>query len=697
MTGQLRPFLALAARLAWSADVSQRWRQVSVVFAAALLTVVIGLSMALVSAAAAADQRDLDRRMAFAGNDPDPPLWVSARAETWDARQFPVTWLYGDTDAPLPPGLAELPRPGTMVVSPAIANRPEAVAALGLELSATGTGAHGTIGEEGLLAASEWFAYASPPPGRSLGSGGALIPVSGFGVADAEAGMAVDTDRAAPTRNATMIAVWPLLLVPALLLTWTCARARSDLRRARARTLYRLGFGPGALRAFTTVETISLALPGALLSALVGAIVLPQVQALPMTGLVLNSGALEQPVWRWVASALVAVLVLTVLNGTSRSVATEAPATQGVSTREPSRLRVVPLIFGLTVMLVSKGISSSAGLALLFVGMLVIVVALPLALPVLVRVAGRLISQAQSPAAWLVGHRLARSAHRHAGPAMVLGLLIFVVGGGTGVLMSNEARAAAQSTLSSDLEILMLNWRDARPGDVGLIAESLPDAVVLPVTDGTVHAGSCSSLAQILAREPSPCDGASLSRTLADATGLTAEIGVPPSDATISEVLIGGDPSVSQSTIWRVLNSQLPAVNLFNAAGTDSIRPPLMMSWVLGGVIAGAAILTLAAAHTFGDRLLALGREDEFLLRIGLDGGQTRAVQRWTALVPLIPAIGLGFCGAVLFSWAGRFQEFTGLPLLLIALETVAVTVTAAVAAVGVGLIQRRQADHVPS
>src|SRR5699024_6213514 len=283
------------------------------------------------------------------------------------------------------------------------------------------------------------------------------------------------------------------------------------------------------------------------------------------------------------------------------------------------------------------------------------------------------------------------------GPAMVLGLLIFVVGGGTGVLMSNEARAAAQSTLSSDLEILMLNWRDARPGDVGLIAESLPDAVVLPVTDGTVHAGSCSSLAQILAREPSPCDGASLSRTLADATGLTAEIGVPPSDATISEVLIGGDPSVSQSTIWRVLNSQLPAVNLFNAAGTDSIRPPLMMSWVLGGVIAGAAILTLAAAHTFGDRLLALGREDECLLRIGLDGGQTRAVQRWTALVPLIPAIGLGFCGAVLFSWAGRFQEFTGLPLLLIALETVAVTVTAAVAAVGVGLIQRRQADHVPS
>src|SRR5690625_5039394 len=87
MTGQLRPFLALAARLAWSADVSQRWRQVSVVFAAALLTVVIGLSMALVSAAAAADQRDLDRRMAFAGNDPDPPLWVSARAETWRSEE----------------------------------------------------------------------------------------------------------------------------------------------------------------------------------------------------------------------------------------------------------------------------------------------------------------------------------------------------------------------------------------------------------------------------------------------------------------------------------------------------------------------------------------------------------------------------------------------------------------------------------
>lgn len=695
MNGRFRHFLAVAVRLAWSADASQRWRQVSVVSAAALLAVAIGTGVALVSAAAAADQRDLVRRMVYAGNDPAPPLWVSVRGEIWNGRQFPVTWLYGDSDAPLPPGLAELPPPGTMVASPAIANRPNVVASLGLTLAPAGTGAGGAIGPEGLLADSEWFVYASPPEGRTLGAGGSLLPVSGFGVNRAEAGMPVDTDRAAPTRNAMLVSIWPLLLVPALLIAWTCSRARSDVRRSRTRTLYRLGFGPGELLVFTAVETASLAVPASLLGALFGTVVLPQVQALPMTGLVLNAGALEQPAWRWIAAALFAALAMVVLGGSSRSVTTEAASTQGVLAGEPSRLRVVPLMVGLAVMLVSKGISSSAGMVMLVVGMLITVVALPLALLVLIRIAGLLISRSRPPALWLAGHRMARSAQRHAGPAVVLGLLVFVVGGGTGVLMSNEARAEAQSAPSSAPEILRLNWRDPRPDDLQTITESLPSAVVLPVADDTVYVDSCADMARFTSREASRCDTAGLSATLAGLTGLTAEIGLPPGDITISEVLIGGDPSVTKTAVWRIVNSRLPAVNLFNV-GMEPIKPPLVISWVLGGLLAAAGLLTVAAAHTFGNRLLALGQEDQYLVRIGLDGDQTRAVQRWTAMAPLVPAIALGFCGAVLFSWAGSFREFTRLPLLMITVEAAAVALVAAIVAVGVGLVQRRQGGRAP-
>ena len=45
----------------------------------------------------------------------------------------------------------------------------------------------------------------------------------------------------------------------------------------------------------------------------------------------------------------------------------------------------------------------------------------------------------------------------------------------------------------------------------------------------------------------------------------------------------------------------------------------------------------------------------------------------------------------MLFSWAGSFHEFTGLPLLIITVETVIVAVIATVAAIGVTIIQRRR------
>lgn len=695
MTGRLRHFLLLALRLAWSRDISQRWRQCSVVFAAGLLALAIGFSVALVSAAAAAHQRDLDRRLVYAGTDPNPALQVSFRAEIWDGRQFPVLWLFGDADSPLPPGVAELPPPGTMVVSPAIANQPDVVAGLGLNIAPAGTGDVGVIGPEGLLAASEWLIYASPPKGRTLGEGGALVPVSGFGVTNPEAGMPVVTDPPAPTRNGTLYAIWPLLLVPAALLAWSGARARSDLRRNRSRTLHRLGFGPVALTSFTTLETLSLALPGAALAAILGSLTFPHIRGLPFTGLVLNDGALTlDPGW-WVLILLVTLSAVTLMGGAGGSVTGDAVATQGRVTKEPSSIRAIPLIAGIAIMAVGRGFSDATGLALLAAGMIATVVSMPLALPLLVRIAGRLVSRGTSPAVWLAGNRMARSAHRHAGPAVVLGLLVFIVGGGTGVLVSNEARAAAQFAPTSNLGIMMLNWRDPHPNDVAMIADSLPDALVLPVADDTVFADSCDDVARLLARDSTDCDVSALSANLADLTGLPAQIGTPPDDVAISDVIIGGNAATTQATIWQAVNAHLPAVNLFSVAGIEWLRPPLMLSWIFGGLIVGATILALAAAHTFGNRLLALGQEDDQLLRIGLDGPQTRAVQRWTAIAPLLPALGVGFCGAVLFSWTGLAQEFTGLPLLLITVETASVALVASVAAAGVGLIQRRQGDRM--
>lgn len=679
---QAREFVLLGVRLAWSRDRRQRWRQISVALGAFVLAATITVSTALVGAGFDADARGEARRAVWS-SDEDPPLWISVRGEIWDGRQFPVIWLEGAEGAPVPPGLAALPEPGRAVVSPSIAQRPEVVEGLGLRLSGAGTGPQGTIGAEGLLAASEWWVYTRAPEGRDLGEGGALIPVSHFG-GTADEAMSFDTDRAAPGGAPTLAMAWIFLLFPALVLAWSCARSRSQVRVQRFEILHRLGLGRGSLRVLGAVEVLALALPAALLAGVVCSAVLPRTRTLPLTGLVLHERALALPWWAWPVTVVGSVVIFTTLATVGQVSPRETLARKPRRTVPTSRWRVVPLLLGLVLVLAGKALAGSNGVLVLLGGVLVTLGALPFAVPHLTHYTGRLVARDPRPAPWLAGKRLVEFSTRLSAPAISLGVLVFVIGGGTGILWTGASLAGEASQVSA----YRLDWRSPEPSDLPALEAALGEAVV-PVIDEQAFATSCERLAAFLGITLPKCNPEFLVQRAEEAYGVEFVLQEPPVDETVSDVLISA-MRVSRNDISAVVNAALPAANLRAAAGTESIRSPLLLGWVTGAMIIAATLLALAALQTFGDRLLALGPEDQRMLKLGIDAAQVSDVQRWTALAPLAPALGVGILGALLVSWSGVPHDLSEFPALVILVEGASVSVLALGVVSLVGRLQQR-------
>ena len=83
----------LAARLAYSRDIRQRWRQISVIAAGFVSTLLVLLSAGVVYAAHGSDARIQLRSPLWATSEQDAHLAVSLRATFVGIYQFPVVWL----------------------------------------------------------------------------------------------------------------------------------------------------------------------------------------------------------------------------------------------------------------------------------------------------------------------------------------------------------------------------------------------------------------------------------------------------------------------------------------------------------------------------------------------------------------------------------------------------------------------------
>ncbi|MBA2530140.1 MAG: hypothetical protein H0V19_09325 [Euzebyales bacterium] len=695
----IRLLLRLAPRLAYARDKTQRWRQLSVVFGAFSLTLMVLVSAAVVLAADAAAERRVGRMPVLAAESEPAGLVMLMRGPTWRDRQFPVIWLApGDGGTPvLPPGLRELPLPGTAVLSPGLLAAGFAEDGLGFEVGATGTGPGGAIGAEGLASASEWLAYVSPPAGRSVSSSG--FPVKAFGPRPGEPTNVLETDYPTPSMRLAIFGVSWLFLLPVLVLAVSCAVALSPLRVARAQVLFRLGLPRPALRLLGALETTALAAPGVAAAAALWFAVAASVRSLPGTQLVLVPYALVLPVPLLAGLALGCLAVLAVLG----AVALRIPKTAAWTSRRlgrPTKVRVwraVPLAFAAVLMVAARVVGGASGAYMIMAALLITSASLPLAIPWLVHRLGGYLATLRRPHGWLAGRRLAFSPVALARPAVAVGALVFVVGSVTGIherlfLSDNEGQV---------LNDFSLSWSDPQPGDVDWLRAQLPAANVVLLSDGRrgksrVAFRSCADAAHFMeVAEQTACraDG-QLTPDVRDQFKQRFQFGVAvdPSarvtgkgnDAT---VLIAGGPAVADA-IWRATNSRLPVIDV-NRLSFKPLAPPLYANWFAGIGAMGVSILLLALLHTFGNRVLSLVGEDQRLLRIALDAREVRAVQRWTLLAPLTVAIPLGVATALTFVWAGNDVELAVPVTGLIVVEALAVAVVSAVMALTVSRLQR--------
>ncbi|MER5807866.1 ABC transporter permease [Streptomyces sp. NPDC002033] len=221
-----------------------------------------------------------------------------------DDLQFQVAYVLPlRDDAPLPPGVAQWPRPGQALLSPALlaAGRDE-----GIE-TRYGTVA-GTIAEEGLASPGERFAYVRPmdtPTDTSR-----MWPVVRFG-APSPSGIGENL-FVKPIRLLLVIAVL-MGALPAAALAVSSARAGSDARDQRTALLGALG---GGWRARAVINIGEAALPvavGALLGVGLSLCVLAQDTRLPLVGYTLAVADARRWVWA-VAGAPPAAAALVLLS-----------------------------------------------------------------------------------------------------------------------------------------------------------------------------------------------------------------------------------------------------------------------------------------------------------------------------------------------------------------------------------------------
>lgn len=660
--------LRLAVRLAWSPDTRQRWRQVSVSASAVLAAFLPLAGVALIGASQQA-QAVVTARSPVWGVPGNATLEVSLRGMTVEGRQFPVVWLnpavgHESDLALIPPGLSTLPGPGEAVLSPGLISAGFDAADFGLADSAAGSGPNGSIGPAGVVSLSEGWIYARPGQDRTLGQGGALLPTLGYGSGGERASLEAEPD--VPLGGSmTVMALW-LVILPALVLLMTGSRAMSPARLARATVLHRLGVSRTAIRVMLAVETASILLPGLLVGAIVWVLVSSGVRHVPLTGATLHAGALALSPWRMLVVVLGALLLGTVAGSLVR------PG-RGIRhrSRPASTFQLVPLAMSLLMMGASQLFewNSSTRQVLLFGGLLLTFVTLPLAVPALVARAGQVLALSRNAARWLAGRRLAYSSATLARPAIIVGLLVFIAGGAF-AMYAQMTTLEAEQRVQAPVTTFNVSWRDPQPGDYEYAVTRLQGLSILPVTergsDAALLVPTCSQLEPLAASlGVSACDASGaptpqLVQASREALGLELGVGTVGTPSTeVASTLLAFDATNQwdQREVMQALADRLPAVNISISSATASI--PRTVGWLIAGWALATFILTATMMREIGDRAITAITSDAHVIQLGLLPGEVRRVQRWTLLGPLIAAVPLGYAGAVAYAVMGNELGYT--------------------------------------
>lgn len=673
--------LAVVGSLFRSGDRTVRAARVALIVVASIATMVALLAAGIVDNAFAVQRVREARTPVLAQPASEVIAELVMRGPVWNDEQFPLLWVQPSTsDAPPPPGLRAWPEPGHVVVSPGLLARPEIIDAWGLELSAAGTGADGTIGDEGLLTRSELLGYAAPPAGRDLGPGGARLAIGGYGLPlGSDGGLLFETDPDYPAPLPAAIGSLLFLAVPSAVLLAAGIRTRVAARERRVESLWMLGLGRRQLRAMLVMESLGLVAPGVAFGSLLAARLLARLDALPLTGWVVAPGALAPSARSsviTVAGMLVFATAMALVHGSWRrkGLYFVAPSWPGASGRIVRALGPVVIVCSLAALLIA-GRSRGAWVAVVLWATLLV---LSLAWSTLTRTAigafARIPRRRSADASEdLVRRQLGRGAGALAALVGPLGLMVLLSGAILSIVASTTGLREDAGAGAIGGQIISVTWRDPRPGDLATFADELESGTsVVPIQEGVATVGGCGLAASFVDLPSSVCESAGslppvVSETWERVTGLTVRVlpgavwsPEPPS----AQVLIRAG---STSTAYRITFEHFTAPDVYFLYSGARIVPAVAR-WLRAGVAAACAIASLAALVRFTDLAMASGSGRSRLERAGVPSRAARNVrERVTRTALLVSTLTAGVY-AVMFSWAGVGAEVTG-----VSLETVTV------------------------
>ncbi|MCR6688607.1 hypothetical protein [Cellulomonas sp.] len=507
---------------------------------------------------------------------------------------------------------------------------------------------------------------------------------------EADPQVAVEADPIVPSRPAALFASLWLLVIPGLLIMVPAASSGSGLRAHRARVLFLLGARPVELVTVGALEAVALVLPVAIVGVVACAVLAPHVGFVPVAGIALNSGDLSVAGWQQVLIVLACVGVAAAVGALNQRVGD--PTGRGPARRRVRWYSAVPLWLAVAGIVVSRLFTRPASVAIILVTLVVTTLALPLALPWLVRRAGAPLARLAGVGPWLAGRRLATDSRGLSRPAATVALLVFVLGAGSGLYL----QMTATSTPSAS-GVYEVGWRDPQVGDLATIRDALPSASVgYQAEDGAVRFETCQELAR--AFPGNDCAGPDELVALAqDALRVRVDIGTiteaTGDDVVANSAVVLAPPGTAGLDDVQAAASRLPAANV-TPSGDITMPPPYLARWFAAALLAAALLLSAAATIAFGNRVLAVADEDRVLLSLGAAPPTVRSVQRWSLAAPVAIAIPAAGTAAIVFTWAASSADLAVTATGVIALECVAAAAMSAAVLAGVATSQRRAAQR---
>lgn len=641
-----------------------RWRCVVVPVCSALAMIAVLGAFSLWNMAERQQGRVDSRIAAVSEHNGETDLSIASSVVWLEDRPIQVNWIApaGSGETILPPGVAEMPDPGVSYLSPALIRLREVNSQLQRQFPDVRQ-----IADVGLADRDELIAWVRPSHPSIVGSSLGGVRAEAFGNRNGPVYRVDQTTNL--NRAAVRIVLISLIVLPGALSLVVAVNAGSSLREDRMGVMRLLGVPESWIFRLALVEFFCLATPAMLAAMGVWIGVSHWLTWLPVKDKHLVPGDLELSAMQVAIAMAGCVLVSVALIWQNQRARRPGP---GVGHRHtvPSALhrgvrplRFLPILAGFVLVAFCQQIGRENPELYWMLGVLLVFLSVPVALPVVGRIVGGIIAEWPGVAALLAGRRLQRDAVSTMRPFLTLGALATIAMTTFGVMHAFDHTAEYVAT-ADESAVASVSWID--PDESVMDAQAtvqaiVPQALVVamsyqePAGSLVLHA-TCPEVALALRRDPDRwctlLQGSSEER-LASSDLAIQSLGP-------ASVVFDPTPATSDGgRIRLMLFATMPAEQLRDDLESGASLPdftdltihvsgesiPLRSAsseWLASGAFVLIALLGVAALAATVDGAIVRQIDRRFIVAVGASQKRAREIEAMSFLAPFLSVVLLG-------------------------------------------------------